>query len=134
MYQFQTENLMHSKYYNSTVADCRPWLQSPPPPPSNQYAILQSTPLRYISRDVLYVYYTRGTQFICPFTVKATSTTLIFVDVRMYYHDYTKLKLFSPVIIELCLRHLFKHISRILKYSRSGLMLTLKLPAWKSFL
>ena len=74
----------------------------------------------------------------CPFAFKARSITLIFVECITFHQtslidDVHKI---SAVFTghRLCFWYVFNYTPHILKYSRSDLTLTLKLPAWKSFL
>ena len=76
--------------------------------------------------------------FFCPVTFKARNTTL--GSLKYVYHFikqvslimYTKLAFF--IGHKLCLWYVFECAPHILKYSRSGLTLTLNLPVWKTFL
>ena len=69
----------------------------------------------------------------CPLAFKARSTTLIFLECITFHQtsipdDVHKV---SAVFTghKLCFWYLFEHIPIVLKYSISGLTLTLKLPA-----
>ena len=80
----------------------------------------------------------RGIQYFCPFAFKARSTTLIFIECNTF-HQTSLLDDVQKVLAiftghKLCFWYIFEYTTHILKYSRSGLTLTLKWPAWKSFL
>ena len=81
---------------------------------------------------------TRGIQYFCPFAFKARRTAPIFVEC-ITVHQTSLLDDVHKVLAvftghKLCFVYVFEYTSHKLKYSRSGLILTLKLPAWKSFL
>ena len=69
----------------------------------------------------------------CPFAFKARSTTLIFV-VCITFHQTSILDDMHQVLTvftgnKLCFLYVFECTPHILKYTRSGLTLTLKIPA-----
>ena len=69
----------------------------------------------------------------CPFAFKARNTTLIFVEF-ITFHQTSLLDDVHKVLAvsighKLCFWHDFEYTPHILEYSRSGLTLTLKLPA-----
>ena len=69
----------------------------------------------------------------CPFAFKVRSTTLIFVEC-ITFHQTSLLDDVHKVLAvfighQLCFWYVFEYTPHILKYSKSGLTLTLKLPA-----
>ena len=76
--------------------------------------------------------HTRGIQYVCPFAFKARSATLIFVEF-ITVHQTSLLDDVHKVLAVLTSHNLcfgmFYYTPHILKYTRSGLTLTLKLPA-----
>ena len=88
----------------------------------------------YRSKAKLWMQWLRGAfSNVCPFAFKARSTTLIFVEC-ITFHQTSLLDDVHKILAvfighKLCVWYVFEFTPHILKYSRSGLTLTLKLPA-----
>ena len=85
---------------------------------------------RLSSRDNLHL---RGVQFFCPVAFKARSSILIFIEC-ITFHQTSLLDDVHKVLAvftghKLCFWYVFEYTPHKLKYSRSGLTLTLKLLA-----
>ena len=84
-----------------------------------------------------FLYLRRAFSIFCPFAFKARSTTLIFVEC-ITLHQTSLLDDVHKVLVvftshKLCF-YVFEYTPHILKYNRSGLTWTLKLPARKRLL
>ena len=100
--------------------------------------IVQYIGWKHKSIKLVSVIYEGHSGFFFPFAFKARSTTLIFVEC-ITIHQTSLLDDVHKVLAvftgtKLCFWYVFENTPHIMKYSRSGLTLTLKLPAWKSFL